>query len=155
MSGPVIPEAPYEVFGNPPLKAMLGQVRFPPVLRIADLGALGAFQEQIRVQWPQFEHEQQINFLIGPGAPPQAAAPQSVFRFTSDDGAWSLVLAPDVVTLEAGASGAYSSYEQFSERFGQAWQAVVDHFQPAAVRGRACATSITSRANCPPQSGSG
>jgi len=133
MSPAIIPEAPYEVFANPPLKAMLGQIRFPPILKIADLGALAAFQEQIRAQWPQFQHEQQINFLIEPGAPPQPAAPQSVFRFTSDDGAWSLVLAPDVVTLEAGVSAGYSSYERFSERFGQAWQAVLDHFRPSAV----------------------
>jgi uncharacterized protein (TIGR04255 family) len=133
MTKPAIPEAPYEVFANPPLKAMLGQVRFPPILRIADIAALGAFQEHIRDEWPDFAQEQQISFLIGPGAPAQAAAPQAVSRFTSQDGLWSLVLAPDVLTLEAGTSGPYSSYEEFSKRFAQAWTAVLDVFRPSAI----------------------
>lgn len=43
--GPDIPAAEHEAFANPPLKTMLGQVRFPAILRIADLGALGAFKK--------------------------------------------------------------------------------------------------------------
>jgi uncharacterized protein (TIGR04255 family) len=49
-----IPAVEHEVFANPPLKVMLGQVRFPPVLRIADPAYLASFQEAVRHQFPPF-----------------------------------------------------------------------------------------------------
>src|SRR5271167_2927396 len=64
--GPDIPQVEHEVFARPPLKAMLGQVRFPPILKIADLSSLGGFQETIREDWPQFSQEQQLSVLVGP-----------------------------------------------------------------------------------------
>lgn len=132
MPGPPIQPAEYEIFANPPLKAMLGQVRFPPVLRIADLAALGAFQDDIREDWPNFSQEQQISLVIGPGASAQSG-PQQVFRFTSADEAWSVVLAPDAVSVEAAAAGNYSSFDEFAKRFRQIWEAILEHFAPALV----------------------
>jgi uncharacterized protein (TIGR04255 family) len=131
--GPALPEAEYEVFPRPPLKAMLGQVRFPTILRIADLGALGGFQDAIREEWPQFAQEQQLGVLVGPQGLQEASSTRA-FRFTSQGGTWSALLTPDALTLEAGlASGAYTSYDEFRERFAHVWTALVEHFRPAGM----------------------
>lgn len=130
---PDIPAVDYEIFANPPLKAMLGQVRFPPVLKIANLSALGAFQEDIRDEWPEFAQEQQLNFVLGPGAPQAQPGPQQIFRFTGADKVWNIVLTTDAVTIETTGAGEYSSYNEFAERFQRVWDALQKHFAPAAV----------------------
>lgn len=131
--GPNIPPVEREIFPNPPLKAMLGQVRFPPILKIADLGSLGGFQDAIRSDWPQFAQEQQLGILVGAQGLQEAGATRA-FRFTAADGMWSVLLTPDALTLEAALpAGRYTSYEEFSERFTRVWSAFVEQFKPAAV----------------------
>ncbi len=127
-----IPPVEYEVFSDPPLKAMLGQVRFPTVLRIADLVSLAPFQEAIRHQFPTFRQEQQMSFVFGPQGPREPSM-QQAFRFITDDGAWSILLTPDAVTLEADVAAGYTSYGQFVERFRLVWEAIVAHFAPSQV----------------------
>lgn len=127
-----IPRPEYEIYSNPPLKAMLGQVRFPPVLKIADLATLASFQDRIRDGWPTFTQEQQFSFVLGPAAG-NASGSEQVFRFTSEDGAWSIALSTDALSLEATSGGAYSSYDAFAERFRGVWEALLDVFGPTAV----------------------
>ncbi len=132
--GPNIPSAKYEIFAKPPLKAMLGQVRFPPVLKIANVSALGGLQDDLRDEWPDFAQEQQISFVIGPGVEQQAQpGPQQIFRFTSADKAWNIVLGTDALTIETNGAGEYSSYDEFAKRFRRVWDALQEHFAPAAV----------------------
>jgi uncharacterized protein (TIGR04255 family) len=128
-----IPRAEYEIFANPPLKAMLGQVRFPPVLRIASLSPLADFQEAIRDGWPDLVQEQQINFVIGPGVHQAQPGPQQIYRFTSADKVWNIVLTTDAVTIETTGAGEYSSYDEFDKRFRRIWDALRKHFAPSAV----------------------
>jgi uncharacterized protein (TIGR04255 family) len=129
--GPNIPKVEHEVFANPPLKAMLGQIRFPPVLRIADLSSLVPFQDAIRHEFPAFDQEQQISFVLGAqGA--QSASTQA-YRFSTGDRAWSIVLTPELVTLEADVGIRYTSYDEFIARFRLAWEAVCEHFGPTQV----------------------
>ena len=112
---------------------MLGQVRFPPILKIADLGSLGGFQDAIRRDWPQFTQEQQLGILVGPQGLQEAGATRA-FRFGAADGMWSALLTPDTLTLEAALpAGRYTSYEEFSGRFSQVWATLVDHFKPTAI----------------------
>jgi uncharacterized protein (TIGR04255 family) len=131
--GPDIPPAEREIFASPPLRAMLGQVRFPPILKIADLASLGGFQDAIREDWPQFAQEQQLGVLVGPQGLQEAGATRA-FRFTAADEMWSAVLTPDALTLEAALpAGQYTSYEEFSDRFSRIWTAFLQQFQPTAV----------------------
>jgi uncharacterized protein (TIGR04255 family) len=130
--GPDIPDVGHEVFKNPPLKAMLGQVRFPPVLRITDLPSLIPFQEAIRHEFPTFRPEQQISLIMGPQGP-QSAAAQQAFRFSTADEAWSAVLSLDAVTVEANPAARYTSYDEFVARFRIVWDAVLKHFDPTQV----------------------
>ena len=130
--GPRVPEVEHETFARPPLKVMLGQIRFPPVLRIADLGSLGGFQDSIRAEFPSFRQEQQLSFMFGPNGP-EAAAAQNAYRFATADGAWSVLLNPEAVTLEADVAVQYTSYDEFIQRFAFVWASVLDHFQPGQV----------------------
>src|SRR5215204_1224334 len=126
--GPDIPRVDHEVFANPPLKAMLGQVRFPPVLRIADLPSLVPFQDAIRHEFPAFSQEQQISFVVGPQGAQSASA--QAYRFSTRDRAWSIVLTPEALTLEADVAVRYTHFNEFIDRFRLAWGAVGEHFAP-------------------------
>ena len=127
-----IPAVEHEVFANPPLKAMLGQVRFPPVLRIADPASLASFQEAVRHQFPTFRQEQQLTLMMGAQGP-QVPSLQNAYRFVADDGAWNILLTPDAVTLEADVAAGYTSYEGFVEQFRLVWEAILANFTPDRV----------------------
>lgn len=121
----------HERFAHPPLKAMFGQVRFPAVLKVADPGSLGAFQEALRDRFPEFAQEEQVTFVVGPeGA--QAPVNARRYRFSTTDGTWSVVLAPDMLTVEAGADQ-YTSYDRFREHFIAVWSAALEHIAPSRV----------------------
>ncbi len=130
--GPDIPAVDHEVFAKPPLKAMLGQIRFLPVLKVADTASLIAFQEVIRHEFPTFDREQQFSLVFGPQGP-QGASSQEAFRFSTSDGAWSALLTTEALTLEADVAVRYTSYDEFGERFRLVWQALVDVFNPTHV----------------------
>ena len=127
-----IPAVEHEIFRSPPLKAMLGQIRFPTVLRIADLSSLVPFQEAIRGDFPVFREEQQLSLVMGPQGP-QTPQIQKAFRFLTATQGWSILLTPDAVTLEADVAAGYTSYEEFSQRFRAVWQTIVEQFVPAEI----------------------
>lgn len=127
-----LPAADHEQFSRPPLKAMLGQVRFPPILRAADVAALGGLQENLAKQgFTEFGEQQQLAIAIGPQGLAQAPAERS-FRFATEAQDWSVLLAPSVLTLEAEA-GKYTNFEVFCKRFSQAWAAAVEHLRPTKI----------------------
>lgn len=135
MSGPVLPEVEYERFPNPPLRAMLGQVHFPPILRLQKgVEEIADFQEAIREVFPGFGTEQQIQIMVSPAGKAQTQTNEAAaYRFITSDETWSALLAPTAVTLEAAAGGRYSSYDKFAELFRIFWSAVVEHLRPAGV----------------------
>lgn len=135
MPGPALPPTDYEQFKNPPLRAMLGQVRFPPILRLEKgAEAIADFQEAIRGLFPEFRLEQQFEITIEPNQESEAATKRSTaFRFVNEDETWNALLAPSALTLEAAAGGHYSSYKAFSELFRMLWQALVEHLRPGKI----------------------
>lgn len=130
--GPDIPQVEREVFAHPPLKAMLGQIRFPPILRIASVEGLAPFQEAVRGEFPEFEPEQQFSLTLGPEGP-QAATSAQTYRFRTADRTWSALLAPDALTLEADVSVRYTNYDEFSRYFAHVWGAFLEHFGPTRI----------------------
>jgi len=111
---------------------MLGQVRFPPVLRIADIGSLVPFQEAIRHDFPTFREEQQLSLVMGAQGP-QTPQLQKAYRFVTAGHGWSILLTPDAVTLEADVTAGYTSYDEFVQRFRLVWQAILSRFEPAQI----------------------
>ena len=124
-----LPAVEHETLPSPPLKAMLGQVRFPPILRIADPSGLAVFQESLREEFPHLSEEQQISITIGPEGPTQKTDLRQ-WRFSSADKAWSIVLSPSFLTVEAAADR-YTSYKAFRETFARIWEVALSELQPA------------------------
>ncbi len=109
---------------------MLGQARFPPLLKIADPASLAPFQTAIAVEFPTLSQEQQIQILLSPEGGGTGA--QKLWRFTSADGAWSVLLGTDVLTIEAEWTQ-YTEYAEWRSRFEQVWQAAITHLGPSVV----------------------
>lgn len=128
-----LPDAKHEQFASPPLKVMLGQVRFPAILKIADPAGLASFQEEIRNEYPEFGVEQQLNLAVGSeGLSPVGEAKN--YKFSTADGAWSISLNTTFVTLEASVATKYSNYEEFRNRFEYIWNVVVKSLGPTSVQ---------------------
>jgi uncharacterized protein (TIGR04255 family) len=108
---------------------MLGQVRFPPILRLDDRDFLAPLQEELRASYPEFAQEDQLGFLVGPQGPVQTPATRR-WRLATSDAAWSVVVAPEFLTLEASAP-AYTDYQEFRHRFGAVWDAALRHIRPS------------------------
>lgn len=131
MVGLTFPCVVHETYPNPPLRAMLGQVQFPPVLRLGKgTGIIADLQEEIRSQFPGFALENQFQITPGPAPGVDLA---TAYRFTSRDQRWSAVLSPVALTLEATAGGRYGSYKDFALLFKVLWAGVVKHFRPSSV----------------------
>ena len=125
-----LPEVAHEQFASPPLKAMLGQARFPPVLKVADPASLAPFQAAIAGDFPTLTQQQQVQILLGPAGGGTGA--QKLWRFTSADGAWSVLLGTDVLTLEAEWTQ-YTEYTEWRTRFERVWQAAIEHLAPSLI----------------------
>ena len=83
-----------------PLAEVICQVRFPPVLRIANEYPV-AFQERIRGQFPQSAIEQGMIVRMAPleAEPPSAEPKPRIFRFRSLDGHTTVSLALNFYAL--------------------------------------------------------
>jgi len=127
-----LPEVEHEHLGAPPLKAMLGQIRFPAVLQILDRSVFAAFQEAMRRDYPELSEETQVGLLVGPGGVTQSE-PSRQWRLTTTEGAWALRLGQDVLTLEASIVAQYTDYSEFRARFEAASRIFLEHFSPNRI----------------------
>lgn len=125
-----LPQSPHERFREPPLRTMLGQVRFPPILRIDDLSFLAPFQDSLRAQYPQLSKQHELGVMVGPEGAIQTK-PASHWRLTTDDGIWTVALSTDFLTVEAVGTG-YTHYSEFRERFGVVWTSALEHLLPSS-----------------------
>jgi uncharacterized protein (TIGR04255 family) len=132
-----LPDVPHAQMPDPPLKAVLGQVRFPAVLRIQEPEFMAPFQDAIRREYPTFGHQQEIGVLVGPRGVVQTS-PVSAWRFSDATGTWHVVLGTDFLTVEATAAN-YTQFGDLRERLRRAVETLV------AVFGVAQATRLGLR----------
>lgn len=105
---------PRVIYQNNPLKVVVLQVRFSPILLLAQPAGLAPLQEAIRSDYPQAAApEQQVSVSIAPNGTVSPMAQMGPWRFLSEDGNWTVSVAPDFVALETKA---YSRYEDFDTR---------------------------------------
>lgn len=105
--------APRVVFRRNPLNVVVMQLRFPPILTLAQPAGIALFQEAIRHEYPRAEAPaQQVTFGVGPAGPIPPQIQQGPWRFHGESG-WLVALAPDFVSLEATK---YERYEDFRFR---------------------------------------
>jgi uncharacterized protein (TIGR04255 family) len=108
-----LPEYDRVLFKKTPLRLVLGQVRFPILPRFAEAGFLAPFHEAIRRQYPKASRENQITYNLNQKGL-QTSAGDVLWRFSTRDKIWSVVLGEEAVTLEVRG---YSSINEFLERF--------------------------------------
>jgi uncharacterized protein (TIGR04255 family) len=114
---------------NSPLKEVICQIRFHPILRIANEDPVN-FQEAIRNRFPEIQIEHP--FLIGPLGieTPKAEPKPRVFRFKDQGANYSVALAPDFLAL---VSNQYTKWHEFSDYLSFVFKAFQDiyHIQYA------------------------
>jgi uncharacterized protein (TIGR04255 family) len=97
------------IYENNPLKLVICQVRFPVAIRFEQADFVASFQEAVRDRFPRVRQEQQVVLTVAAGTPsPPAFTPS--WRFQTNDGATSALLARDALTLETTG---YSRFEEF------------------------------------------
>ena len=116
-----------------PLAEVICQVRFPPILRIANEHPV-AFQERIRERFPHLAVEQGMIVHMAPMAmePPSAKAQPRIFRFRTPDGHTVVSLALDFYALSTVAYTHWADFLDLLQFVNQAAREVYN--VPYAVR---------------------
>jgi uncharacterized protein (TIGR04255 family) len=110
-----LPEYKWVQFKKAPLRLVIGQVRFTIMPRFEQKAFIASFQEAVRKQYPRVSREASITYQLSPtGISPSPG--EILWRFSSRDNRWAVVVGESAITLE---SRAYSSMSDFLDRFSQ------------------------------------
>jgi uncharacterized protein (TIGR04255 family) len=108
-----LPEYEWVQFRKAPLRLVIGQVRFTIMPRFEQKAFIASFQEAIRAQYPKVSREASVTYQISlAGINPNPG--EILWRFSSRDNRWAVVVGESAITLE---SRAYSSISDFLDRF--------------------------------------
>lgn len=119
-----IPRQPRRLYARNPLKLVIAQIRFPVLLRFDEPSFIAPFQEALRGRYPRSALEQQVDLLVGSQGPITGPA-KALWRLRSAEGAWTVSLAPDALSLETTA---YERWEGFAERIEEVFDSGVQSF---------------------------
>lgn len=127
------PESERVVYRNNPLKQVICQLRFPPILRI-DAQPPADFQDQLRDGYPNYREvtalpsdvpEQVAAIMRAAARTPRGTA----HEFRSSDGAWCVTLSRESLAL---STTRYPRWESFSERLARCTNVLRDVYRPAS-----------------------
>lgn len=121
-SGPIPATIP---LNPPPIELALVQVRFAPVLSVAQDEFFGAFQQELLAEYPLTTKDHEL--VIGPD---MAARTTDLWRMDDERGAWRVTLTSGFVAFETRA---YPGKAPFFERLGRVLDAVERHVRPPRV----------------------
>ncbi|MEL7357894.1 MAG: TIGR04255 family protein [Cyanobacteria bacterium J06560_6] len=123
-----LPDPERVIYERNPLVEVIGQLRFPPILKIANADPV-QLQDAIRDDYPLLETINNV-VLIGPGNQP-ISEPQKVevtYRFSSEDLKWQVSLNKGFLSI---ATKGYERYEDFKQRFRKIITIFEDIYKPA------------------------
>ncbi|MGL4553316.1 MAG: TIGR04255 family protein [Gemmataceae bacterium] len=133
MAFPEVPRVRYEIS---PLDEVIGQFKFPPILRI-ESGLPAVFQEQIRADFPLFETVEaeppanlppELARLILGGGGAGSAPVEHLFSTDDENRTWQLKLGRSKLSL---STFDYGQWEAFRRRFATPYAALIKEYQPA------------------------
>ncbi len=108
-----LPNCEWVQFSNAPLRLVIGQVRFTIMPRFGQDSFIAGFQEAIRSVYPKVAREASVTYQLSPaGIHPNAG--EKLWRFSSRDQRWSVVVSESAITLE---SRGYDSMNDYLSRF--------------------------------------
>ncbi len=129
------PESPRVIYERNPLREVICQVRFPPILRI-ETEPPAAFQDRVRAEYPMFREVQPE--LPTTNMPAEMVsifrsmlstrARSTAYEFASEDGAWSITLSRDAVALKTTA---YGRWEDFRDHLDGPLRSLSELYKPA------------------------
>lgn len=117
-----LPEYEWVQFAKNPLKLVVGQIRFTTLLRFEQKSFIADFQEAVRDEYPKVAREASVAIQISSAGVSQDAG-EFLWRLSSRDNLWSVVIGETSLTLE---SRKYSSMQDFLERFNRILEAAKD-----------------------------
>lgn len=120
-----LPRVDRVLFRHAPIVLALAQVRFPVLVRFSEPQFIDEFNQAIRDEYPRSERTIHVPALFS-GEQAHAIG-TTLWRFSSEDERWSLVLAENALTLEVRG---YSSIDEFAGRFSTALRALVERLRP-------------------------
>ncbi len=131
LQNPLIGPPPAEVpLPQAPLERVIAQVRFPPVVALAEPGPLVArFQEAIRADYPVLREEHSIAVQIGSQGVISEQSGQ-VWQFHAVDGSWYAALGAEFLALVCSR---YTSRADFFRRWLRLLAALGETINPAQV----------------------
>jgi uncharacterized protein (TIGR04255 family) len=115
------------MFERPPLVLAAFEVRFSNLPEVSDRDYIEPFRRAIESNYPELTPANQVTvqFDLTSGEPRQLQTVQ--WRFTNKDANWTVVLAPDFLTLEARR---YGHFEEFTSRLRSLLIALSEHVRP-------------------------
>ena len=116
-------DRPRVLYGSPPAREVICQLRFPTILSINNVEPAD-FQESIRETFPQYIRRQDAPPVPG-GQPPQ---PVTNYHFLSADGRWKLNLTRDFIAL---STLTYPGWEEFAHHLDKPLASFIKIYQPA------------------------
>ncbi len=131
------PEFPRVIYKRNPLREVICQLRYPPILRIEQQKPV-TFQEQIRHRYPLYsEHNPSP---IGEDLPPGiaklvqehfgGAGSLLIHNFRTEDEIWKVGLAKDFLSL---LTSRYHTWDEFKENFAEPCRALYDEYAPSFI----------------------
>ena len=130
---PLTADGPTEVpLPNAPLKRVISQVRFPPILSILKEDTVAQFQELLRSEYPHLQKDNFNNVEIGQGRSPNVST-SIVWRLAdeSQSSKWRISLGTDFVALETSE---YRNRDDFLDRLATVLASVETCFSPAEAQ---------------------
>lgn len=127
-TGPSVETIPLD---PPPLARVLTQIRFAPILAVAEEAFTGQVQQRLRDEYPFVRGEVEFAVAFGPGVEsPQASTPTRLWRFHDADEVWRVTLATNFVALETTQ---YAGHEDFYARLERILAVVQELVAPPQV----------------------
>lgn len=120
-----LPEYKWVQFRKAPLRLVIGQVRFTIMPRFGQDVFIAGFQEAIRSSYPKVARESAITYQLSP-AGIQPSTGEKLWRFSSRDLLWSVVVGESAITLE---SRSYSSMKDYLKRFRSLLEAAKEQLE--------------------------
>jgi uncharacterized protein (TIGR04255 family) len=120
-----LPAYPREEFENAQLAFVAARVAFPPLTRLQDAAARTRFQEELRREYPLYAEEPLRRGIIPDAVP---TPDQLVYRYSSIDGSWSVVVSSEFAALEC--RNGYRNIEEMLSRITIVWHEIERNFEP-------------------------
>lgn len=122
-----LPEVQRLLFRKAPLVLTVAQVRYPAAVRFGEQASLADLQEDLAEEYPIAIKERQVTLAVNIGGIEQSPEGSSLWRFSTPDRNWSVIVGQDAVTLEVRS---YVEIEHFCEKFLRILDVIKQHIRP-------------------------